>query len=144
MRLADGDIVDMSTGDTFDWKQSLWFGNSKVKLVCAPKYMRKKSIIIMSYQLLDNLNDETDNRRSFGRSIRRGKIDRNNLYYQVPSHSNKTSSVLSHTPVMPWLFMWPILYSAFSEGNSAAPMVIPSITALNLRTMGFFSRPSGS
>lgn len=48
------------------------------------------------------------------------------------------------SPVMPWLFIWPILYSAFSEGSSAAPMVIPSIMALNFRTMGFFSRPSGS
>lgn len=46
VRLADGGMVDMSTGDTFDWKHSLWFGNSKVKLVCAPKYnsegMKKK------------------------------------------------------------------------------------------------------
>lgn len=49
-----------------------------------------------------------------------------------------------NSPVMPWLFMQPILYSAFSEGSRAAPMVMPSIMALNLRTMGFFSRPSGS
>lgn len=45
---------------------------------------------------------------------------------------------------MPWLFMRPILYSAFSDGSRAAPMVMPSITALNLRTIGFFSKPSGS
>ena len=45
---------------------------------------------------------------------------------------------------MPWLLMRPILYSALSEGSSAAPMVMPSIMALNLSTMGFFSRPSGS
>lgn len=49
-----------------------------------------------------------------------------------------------HAPVMPWLFMRPILYSAFSDGSRAAPMVMPSITALNLRTIGFFSKPSGS
>lgn len=40
VRLADGGMVDISTGDTFDWKQSLWFGNSKVKLVCAPKMQK--------------------------------------------------------------------------------------------------------
>lgn len=45
---------------------------------------------------------------------------------------------------MPWLFMRPILYSALREGSRAAPMVMPSIMALNLRTMGFFSSPSGS
>ena len=46
VRLADGDMVDMSTGETFDWKQSLWFGNSKVKLVCAPRWggKQKKTI----------------------------------------------------------------------------------------------------
>lgn len=43
VRLADGGMVDMSTGDTFDWKQSLWFGNSKVKLVCAPEETKTKA-----------------------------------------------------------------------------------------------------
>lgn len=41
VRLADGDNVDMSVDDTLDWKQSLWSGNSKVKLVCAPKHEKR-------------------------------------------------------------------------------------------------------
>ncbi len=47
VRLAEGGMADMSTGDTFDWKQSLWFGSSKVKLVCAPKKegMREKNYL---------------------------------------------------------------------------------------------------
>lgn len=50
----------------------------------------------------------------------------------------------SWVPVMPWLFMRPILYSALREGNRAAPIVIPSSIALNFNTIGFFSSPSGS
>lgn len=50
----------------------------------------------------------------------------------------------STLPVIPWLLILPILYSAFRDGNSAAPMAMPSNMALNLRTIGFFSRPSGS
>lgn len=54
VKLADGGMVDMSTGDTFDWKQSLWFGNSKVKLVCAPKWKwstrrKKHNITVCSF-----------------------------------------------------------------------------------------------
>lgn len=53
VRLAEGGMVDMSTGDTLDWKQSLWFGSSKVKLVCAPKQTRsegeEKSKITITY-----------------------------------------------------------------------------------------------
>lgn len=52
--------------------------------------------------------------------------------------------MLDHAPVMPWLFMRPTLYSAFNDGSRAAPMVMPSIITLNLRTIGFFSKPSGS
>lgn len=47
-------------------------------------------------------------------------------------------------PVIPWLLILPILYSAFKDGKRAAPIAIPSIMALNLRTMGFFSKPSGN
>lgn len=47
-------------------------------------------------------------------------------------------------PVIPWLFILPILYSALSEGSRAAPIVIPSSMALNFSTIGFFSSPSGS
>lgn len=43
LRLADGGMVDMSTGDTLDWKHSLWLGNSKVKLVWAPEGRREES-----------------------------------------------------------------------------------------------------
>jgi hypothetical protein len=40
--------------------------------------------------------------------------------------------------VIPWLLVLPILYSAFRDGESAAPMVIPSNMAL------LFSKPSGN
>lgn len=128
VRLADGDIVcwDMSTGDTFDWKQSLWFGNSNVKLVCAPKDKLVRegiSWLINLSKLVQKAGRKTIILNKYCRSL-----------YQI----------YFHTPVMPWLFMRPILYSAFSDGSRAAPMVMPSIMALNLRTMGFFSRPSGS
>ena len=39
LRLADGGMVDISTGDTLDWKHSLWLGSSKVNRVWAPGWV---------------------------------------------------------------------------------------------------------
>lgn len=67
VRLADGGMVDISTGDTFDWKQSLWFGNSKVKLVCAPEMQKdggKKKNNIMTCSFASSLI-LTQERQSF-------------------------------------------------------------------------------
>lgn len=59
VRLAEGGMVDMSTGDTLDWKQSLWLGNSKVKLVWAPSNTKHKGLIVNDCLLQDCFHRET-------------------------------------------------------------------------------------